>query len=99
MSAVIILLALSAAIGFALGCSFSWFAILISSVVLTALSSAALQIQGFSALPGIAIVAACLSVNQIAYLAGVFLARHRSETLLRKRADEEPRHKVPSRFA
>jgi hypothetical protein len=29
-----------------------------------------LQIQGFSSLPGIAIVVACLAINQIAYLAG-----------------------------
>jgi hypothetical protein len=68
MSAVFILLALSAVTGFALG-SFSWFAILISSVVLAGLSSAALQVQGFGALSGIAIVAACLTVNQAAYLA------------------------------
>jgi hypothetical protein len=37
MSAVIILLALSALIGFALGTSFSWFAIVISGVVLAAI--------------------------------------------------------------
>ncbi len=42
MNAVIILLVLSAVIGFALG-SFSWFAILISSVTLAVLSSAVLQ--------------------------------------------------------
>jgi CDP-diglyceride synthetase len=95
MSAVIILLALSAVIGFALGCSFSWFTILISSVVLAVLSSLVLQVQGFGALPGIAIVAACLAADQAAYLVGVFLARHRSETLLRERADKETRHKVP----
>ena len=94
MSAVIILLALSAVTGFTLGCSFSWFAILISSVVLAVLSSAALQIQGFGALPGIVIVVACLAVNQVAYLVGVFLARHRSETLLRKGADNESRRRA-----
>jgi hypothetical protein len=49
MNAVIVLLALSAT-GFALG-SFSWVAIFISSVALAVLSSAALQIQGFGALP------------------------------------------------
>jgi hypothetical protein len=90
MSAVMILLALSAIIGFALG-SLSWFAILISNVLLAVLSSAVLQIQGFGALPGIAIVAACLTVNQAAYRAGALLARHRSETLLRKGADEPRR--------
>jgi hypothetical protein len=94
MSEVMMLLALSAVIGFALGCSFSWFAIVISIVVLAVLSSAALQIQGFGALPGIAIVAACLTMNQAAYLAGLFLVRHRSETLLRKRADDEPHRRA-----
>jgi hypothetical protein len=97
MSAVFILLALSAVTGFALG-SFSWFAILISSVVLAGLSSAALQVQGFGALSGIAIVAACLTVNQAAYLAGALLARHRLETL-RRQADKAPSDKAPSRFA
>ena len=71
MSALI-LLALSALIGFALGTSFSWLAIAAAGVGLAVLSSAVLQIQGFGALPGTAIVFACLSVNQMAYLAGVF---------------------------
>jgi hypothetical protein len=87
MSAAIILLALSALIGFALGTSFSWVAILISSALLAVLSSAVLQIQGFGALPGIAIVAGCLTVNQAAYLAGALLARHRS-------ADDEPHRRA-----
>jgi hypothetical protein len=89
MSTVIILLALSALIGFAFGTSFSWVAILISSVLLAVLSSAVLQIQGFGALPGIAIVVGCLAANQAAYLTGALLARHHSEKLLRKRADAE----------
>ena len=46
MSAAFILLALSAATGFAIGTSFSWFAILISSTALAALSAAVLQIAG-----------------------------------------------------
>jgi len=68
----LILLALSALIGFALGTSFSWLAIAACSIGLAVLSSAILQIQGFGALPGTAIVVACLTVNQMAYLAGVF---------------------------
>jgi hypothetical protein len=55
MSAVIVLLALSALIGFALGTSLSWLAIAASSIGLAVLSSAVLQIQGFGALPGIAV--------------------------------------------
>ena len=72
MSAVIILLALSALIGLALGTSFSWPAFAASSIGLAVLSSAILQILGFGAILGIAIVVACLTVNQMTYLAGVF---------------------------
>jgi hypothetical protein len=72
MSAVLTLLALSALIGFALGNSFSWIAILISGVVLAIVSAAALRIQGFDDLFGIAIIGACLTVSQTAYLAGGF---------------------------
>ena len=87
MTVVIVLLALSALIGFALGTSFSWLAIAASSAGLAVLSSAILQIQGFSAFPGIAIVVACLTVNQMAYLAGVFRPPSR---LFQKKADKEP---------
>jgi hypothetical protein len=87
MTAGIVLLALSALIGFALGTSFSWFAIAASSIVIAVLSSAILQIQGVGALPGIAIVVACLAVNQMAYLAGAF---GRPSGLFQKQADKEP---------
>jgi hypothetical protein len=59
-------------IGFALGTSFSWLAIVASSIGLAVISSAILQIQGFGAVSGIAIVVTCLTVNQMAYLASVF---------------------------
>jgi hypothetical protein len=85
MGAVILLIALSALIGFVLGTSFSWLAIAASSIGIAVLSSAILQIQGFGALPGIAIVVACLTVNQIAYLARAFRRR-----LFEKQADKEP---------
>jgi hypothetical protein len=88
MGAVIILLALSAATGFALG-SFSWLAIAISGAALAVISSAALHIQGIGALPGIVIVVACLTVNQIAYLVGIF-ATHHSGAPIRKKADARP---------
>jgi hypothetical protein len=81
MSAVILLIALSALIGFVLGTSFSWLAIAASSIGIAVLASAILQIQGFGALPGIAIAVACLTVNQMAYLAG---------RLFQKQADKEP---------
>jgi hypothetical protein len=87
MSALVALLALSALIGFALGNSFSWVAIAASSAGIAVLSSAILQTQGFGALPGIALVVACLTVNQMAYLAGVF---GRSSGLFQKQADKEP---------
>jgi hypothetical protein len=71
LDAVIILLALSAATGFALGTSFSWTAILISSAAFAVFSSVVLHLAGFAALSGIGIIAACLTMNQMAYLIGV----------------------------
>ena len=88
MNAVIILIALSAFTGFALR-SLSWFAIGISGLVLAVVSSAALHIQGFSAVPGIAIVVACLTVNQIAYLIGL-LANQRSKGSVREDIEAKP---------
>jgi hypothetical protein len=43
-----------------------------SSTGIAVLASRILQIQGFGALPAIAIVVACLTVIQVAYLAGSF---------------------------
>jgi hypothetical protein len=73
MTAPLVLLALSTTIGLALGTSFSWFAILVSSVALAGLSAAVLQIAGFGVMAGIAIVVACLTVNQAAYVGRVTL--------------------------
>ena len=62
--------------GFALR-SLSWLALGACGVMLAALSSATPHVQGFSALPGIAIVVACLTMNQIAYVAGVLAGQSR----------------------
>jgi hypothetical protein len=75
MTVVIVLLALSAGTGLALGALFNWYAIAISGPPLALLSAAVLQIAGFGALWGIAIVVACLTLSQIAYvIMGVTLA-------------------------
>jgi hypothetical protein len=79
LTAAFVLLALSAATGLAIGTSFSWFAILISSIGLAVLSAVVLQIGGFGALSGIAIIVACLTVNQLAYFLGVTLANRGSK--------------------
>jgi hypothetical protein len=86
MSAAVIVLALSAATGFTIATSFSWFAILISSTALAALSAAVLHIAGFHALSGIAIIAACLTVHQLSYVMGVALTRRASEEAKKSRA-------------
>jgi hypothetical protein len=70
MSAVLILLTLSALIGFGLH-RFSWRAIAISSVMLALLSAFVLQMKGLGTLTGIAIIVVCLTVSQVAYLMGV----------------------------
>jgi hypothetical protein len=87
MTIVIVLLALSAATGLALGASFNWYAIPISSPPLALFSAAVLQMAGFGAPSGIVTVVACLTVNQIAYvIIGVALAYTRSERGPRKKA-------------
>jgi hypothetical protein len=73
MNATFVLLAGSAILGFVLGFYFSWFAILVSGAVLALASATVLQKEGFGFLPGIAIIVACLTVNQVAYLIGVKL--------------------------
>ena len=87
MSAALIVLALSAVIGLALGMLFSWPAIAASSVGIAVLSSAILQIQSVGALPGIAIVVACLVVSQMGYLAAASL---RGDRLFQAEAHKEP---------
>jgi hypothetical protein len=42
-----------------------------SGVVLAGLSAAALHVAGFGALSGIATIVACLTLNQLAYFAGL----------------------------
>jgi hypothetical protein len=74
MSAAFILLALSAATGLILGMLFSWLAIAASSIGLAILAAVVLQITGFGALSGIAIIVASLTVHQLAYVMGVVLA-------------------------
>ena len=69
MTVVLLLLVLSALIGFGVGTSFRWPAIAASSVAIAVLSSAILQMQGFGTFPGIAIVVACLTVSQMGYVA------------------------------
>jgi hypothetical protein len=96
MTVAIILFALSALIGFALGRLFAWPAIAAASVGLAVLSSAVLQIQGFGAFSGIAIVVICLTLSQVAYLGGGW-ARHKH--LFDKKANRQEQQKAPSQFA
>jgi hypothetical protein len=72
-------LAFSAATGFALGASFSWFAILLSNLALATLSAIVLQIAGFDGLWGIAYIVVCLGVNQFAYVLGAAFVRRASD--------------------
>ena len=73
MSAIFVLLTISAIVGFALGFYFSWIAVLVSGLVLAIVSATVLQNEGAGSLAGIAIIIVCLTVNQLAYLIGVTL--------------------------
>jgi membrane protein DedA with SNARE-associated domain len=67
----------SATLGLVAGFFFSWIAILVSGSVLAILAAAVLQHESFGLLAGIAIIVACLTLNQIAYLIGTTLV-HRT---------------------
>ena len=82
-------MALSAAIGLALGMLFTWLAIAASGIGLAILSAAVLQMTGFSTLSGIAIIVACLTVNQLAYVMGLALANGRSKGAKKSRERRE----------
>jgi hypothetical protein len=77
MSALVIVFVLSAMVGFALGISFSYSTLAVSVVAFALLSAVVFHVEGFGAFSGIAMIVACLIVNQLAYLAGVAFA-HRS---------------------
>jgi hypothetical protein len=86
MNTLLLLLAVSAATGFAVGTAFTWFAILISGAAIAMIFAAVLQTMGFSAEAGISIILACLIVNQGACLLGL----ERRLSLVYKQADEKP---------
>jgi hypothetical protein len=81
MNAIFVLLAVSVILGLALGLRFSWPTVLAFGLALAIVSATILQKAGFGYLEGIAIIVACLTVNQIAYLIGVRL-------LIRGRRDQ-----------
>jgi hypothetical protein len=98
MGSILILIALSALSGFVLGMGyFSWPAILLAGGVLAPLSTVALQNQDFSALSGIFVVVACLTINQASYMVGRIRANGYPEdgleNLPQQRADGEPHDK------
>jgi hypothetical protein len=69
MRAILVVLAVSPILGFALGSlHFSWVAIVVSGLALAIVLAVVLRNQGVDFFPGVAIVAACFAVNQIAYL-------------------------------
>jgi hypothetical protein len=86
MSSVIVLFGLSLMIGLALG-RFSWRAIAASSLAVAVVAAVVLHQQGFGPLAGIAIIVACLTINQTAYLAGVWFVGRGS---VHKQADNHP---------
>jgi hypothetical protein len=93
MSAVFILVALSAAMGFTLSALTWWPPVIASGVMLAALSAMVLQIEGFSDIPGIAIITVCLTMSQVAYPIG--LVRRGSRSIAGK---SQQKQRSPSQF-
>ena len=71
MIAILIVLAVSPMLGFALGLHFSWIAIVASGLSFAIVSAAILKNQGVDLFSMIEIIAACVAVNQIGCLIGV----------------------------
>jgi hypothetical protein len=79
MNAIFLLLAVSGLVGLISGFYLRWGAILVSALLLALLAATVLQNEGFGFLAGIAIIAVCLTVNQIAYLIGAALVARGSK--------------------
>jgi hypothetical protein len=73
MSTILILLAIGALTGLALGFNSSWAAVFVSGTILAILAATVLQKAGVGPVAGIATIMACLTVNQLGYLAGAVL--------------------------
>ena len=73
MDTILFLLAAGAIVGFALGLYFSWVAILASGFVLAIFASILLYGEGVGPVAGVGTIVVCLTVNQLAYLAGVMV--------------------------
>jgi hypothetical protein len=71
MIAILVVLAVSPILGFALGLHFSWVTIVASGLMFAIVSAAILKNQGIDLFSMIAIIAACFAVNQIGCLIGV----------------------------
>jgi hypothetical protein len=74
MKVIAVLMAVSALWGLALALfRLRWGALAISGLVLAIAVAIVLQSRGFGFFGGVAIIVACLSINQIAYLIGTAL--------------------------
>jgi len=73
MDTILFLLVAGAIVGFALGLCFSWVAILASGFALASFASILLYGEGVGPLAGVGTIVVCLTVNQLAYLAGVMV--------------------------
>jgi hypothetical protein len=71
VKAILVVLAASPILGFALGLHFSWVVIVVSGLVFAIVSAAILETQEVELFSRIAIIVACFAVNQIACLIGV----------------------------
>ena len=74
MTAILVLIAVSALWGLALALfRCRWGALAISGPILAIAAAMVLQSRGFDFFPGVVIIVGCLCINQIAYLIGTAL--------------------------
>lgn len=81
MLLILILLVASTIEGFSLGYfGFHWSTIAASGLVLAFAAALLLHMDGFRALPGIATIVFCLTLNQFAFLIGTVVAGGRGKS-------------------
>jgi hypothetical protein len=89
LTIILILLALSTMMGMATGLTFKVQGLIPVSVLIAISSAVVLRSAGFGPVGGVSVIAACLVVAQLAYLAATFFL-YKRELLLQDEIDGDP---------
>lgn len=99
MTIAFVLIVASALVGIATGCVFRIWALVVISPLIAILSAIILRVYEFGMMAGVIVIAGCLAVCQLAYLAAAYVL-HTRDASSHDEIDGEPgkasEHKIPS---